>query len=480
MTTKTLHRTILPMVTSTGRRNGLYILVARVDTTVNNTRAFQGDFIKPDQETDLPVGNIVVRRTPTGSSRNGTWNWNHAKVPLPDHDWIWSKAYPQHKFLDFRDTVATEVYEALPSHVTVDRRTFIEPAPPPHKPTSIGDARELFNALHTIIKDPGLVQLEYNHAQGGFILEGHLPQDMQTVLEQANAYMERVVHASPTYLKDAFQWQNGILSINATQAHLLKAYYGVDPSTINNIIDTVTKRPPPDRTLADTVAAAADQATASLPVLLKETWQSAAAQLAPMGFTLQLTHRQDTVHLFPTSPNRPILPKAAIQPQGSTPFQVKGHVLFPINNPVYEHTEYGGMFIRLVIPETYPPHSLASACGHNVIPMDGFLLHDDAPPSSCICDTCRQPEPGEQGNTSLTHRHFPETNRSKDSGRLHSINYLAVLTIGSTNWAGRHRETNEYWRCTQADLTPQGKALHATLARLYPRSEPCIQTWLDA
>ena len=294
MTTKILHRTILPMVTSTGRRNGLYILVARVDTTVNNTRAFQGDFIKPDQETDLPVGNIVVRRTPTGSSRNGTWNWNHAKVPLPDHDWKWSKAYPQHKFLDFRDTVATEVYEALPPHVTVDRRTFIEPAPPPHTPTPIGDARELFNALRTIIKDPGLVQLEYNHAQGGFILEGHLPQDMQTVLEQANAYMERVVHASPTYLKDAFQWQNGILSINATQAHLLKAYYGVDPSTINNIIDTVTKRPPPDRTLADTVAAAADQATASLPVLLKETWQSAAAQLAPMGFTLQLTHRQDT------------------------------------------------------------------------------------------------------------------------------------------------------------------------------------------
>ena len=189
---------------------------------------------------------------------------------------------------------------------------------------------------------------------------------------------------------------------------------------------------------------------------------------------------QDTVHLFPTSPNRPILPKAAIQPQGSTPFQVKGHVLFPINNPAYEHTEYGGMFIRLVIPETYPPHSLASACGHNVIPMDGFLLHDDAPPSSCICDTCRQPEPEEQGNTSLTHRHFPETNRSKGSGRLHSINYLAVLTIGSTNWAGRHRETNQYWRCTQGDLTPQGKALHATLARLYPRSEPCIQTWLDA
>ena len=477
--TTTLHRTSLPLVTSTGRRNGIYILVTHVDTTINNTRAFQGEFIKPDHENDLPVGHIVVRRTPTGSSRKGTWDWHHAQVPLPNHDWRWSKAFPQHKFLEFRDTVATKLYEALPPHPNVDRRTFIKPTPPPHTPTPIGDARQLFNSLQTVAKDPGLDQLEYNHAQGGFLVEGHLPQDLQTILDQASIFMDRVVHASPRYLDNAFQWQNGILSINATEARLLKAYYGVDPATFHSIIDTATKRPPPDPTLADTVAAVAHEATASLPILLKETWKSTAAQLAPMGFTLQLTHRQDTVHLFPTSPNRPILPKTKPLPLTDTPFQIKGHVLFPINDPAYEHTEYGGMFVRLVIPDTYPPNSMESACGHNVIAMDGILIHDDNPPSSCICNHCAQSSPRDRKQASLIHRHFPEPQQAQDPDSPNSVNYLAVLTIGSTNWAGRHRDTKEHWRCTQADLTPQGKALHATLERLYPRSQPCIQTWLD-
>jgi hypothetical protein len=43
-----------------------------------------------------------------------------------------------------------------------------------------------------------------------------------------------------------------------------------------------------------------------------------------------------------------------------------------------------------------------------------------------------------------------------------SVKALAVLTIGATGWSSGE------WRCTYADLTPEGKALYDNLQNLYP------------
>ena len=92
--------------TASGRRRGFLKHVVNVDPSYGDGYAFDGEFIPDGRETDLPIGGIVVRKSPMGSLKNPYDTWDWASVPFPDQSWHWSKQYRSSEFLAFRDDVA--------------------------------------------------------------------------------------------------------------------------------------------------------------------------------------------------------------------------------------------------------------------------------------------------------------------------------------------------------------------------------------
>jgi hypothetical protein len=79
-------------------------------------------------------------------------------------------------------------------------------------------------------------------------------------------------------------------------------------------------------------------------------------------------------------------------------------------------------------------------------------------------------------NRSIEEEHFPYINSEEEDmdslQRYRSIEYLAVITMGSTGWSGE-------FRCTYDDLTDEGKELYNNIQKLYPTGKLVLQTWLD-
>ena len=110
---------------ASGQRRSWVKTVTAVDTDVTTGYAFSGEFLRGDTEVDLPIGQIVVGRYPTGSVKNGSNLWFIAKVfkdglrflreadagRLND-DKSWSakhgdaRGWDREYFLSFRDLVA--------------------------------------------------------------------------------------------------------------------------------------------------------------------------------------------------------------------------------------------------------------------------------------------------------------------------------------------------------------------------------------
>jgi hypothetical protein len=106
-------RTIIRPQTRSGNRASWFKLIESVDITKKDGYAFNGDFLKLDQEIELPIGAIVVEKEPVGSVKSGSHEGNIYRVvesPIDDvlnphleliEYFEWRK-----EFLSFRDRVA--------------------------------------------------------------------------------------------------------------------------------------------------------------------------------------------------------------------------------------------------------------------------------------------------------------------------------------------------------------------------------------
>ena len=155
-----------------------------------------------------------------------------------------------------------------------------------------------------------------------------------------------------------------------------------------------------------------------------------------------------------------------------------GVVNFPTNDPAYENTGEGGMFVRLVAREQERSFILCSG-GENIISYDEAFTGHDGPEYTCECEPCRGLRENGLPDDSIQHQHFPWLGDDADLSRYQSVPYLAVLTIGSTLWSGWNTEQEDYWKCTYEDLSPDGKDLYSILRRMYPEAQLILQTWLD-
>lgn len=134
---------------------------------------------------------------------------------------------------------------------------------------------------------------------------------------------------------------------------------------------------------------------------------------------------------------------------------VVGYVNFPMDR--IPSTNEGGCFVRLVVLDVADLTEKWMPCcgGYQYFRYDECFLGDD------------QYVPPEGKDAAW--KYYPELGR----GRGQSVRVLAVLTIGATGWSSGE------WRCTYADLTPEGKALYDNLQNLYHGREVRLLTYLD-
>ena len=157
---------------------------------------------------------------------------------------------------------------------------------------------------------------------------------------------------------------------------------------------------------------------------------------------------------------------------------VVGYVNFPIGR--IESTNEGGCFVRLVVLDVpdYVERWVPCCGGYQYFHYDECFLGDDQ------YDPTPEPEPvnesPEEWMQYFKRRYADRRQRNlkyypyADSAReWQSTAVLAVLTIGATGWSSGE------WRCTYADLTPEGKALYDNLQNLYPGREVRLLTYLD-
>ena len=155
-------------------------------------------------------------------------------------------------------------------------------------------------------------------------------------------------------------------------------------------------------------------------------------------------------------------------------------VAFPVNDPAYESTQEGGLFVRLVImPQTDTGDDwLVCSGGWNLVNYDEEFIGDDGPVACPHCDTNEYVMDGcLKEKAAFPHLEDNDEGRAFDS--YQSVFYLAVLTLGSTGWSGVHKETQRMWRRQYRHLTDAGKALYQNLQAAYPGRRLVLQTWLD-
>jgi hypothetical protein len=196
---------------------------------------------------------------------------------------------------------------------------------------------------------------------------------------------------------------------------------------------------------------------------------------------------------------------------------ISGWVNFPTKDQDYEHTNEGGMCVRLVVIDSkvekaweinqvnhdkltpkekweledqtkkLEQEKFMRCCGGwNRFIYDETFIGDDVHPTRTYNEIGNEVDPATDFHFPfLKKRHLDYRPRAKAAGpkmeaeNFISTDYLAVLTIGSTGWSGFNKNKGEYFICKYDDLTEQGKSLYDSIKKLYPQGTIYLQTWLD-
>lgn len=143
---------------------------------------------------------------------------------------------------------------------------------------------------------------------------------------------------------------------------------------------------------------------------------------------------------------------------------VSGWVNFPVSDNRYEHTNEGGMVVKLVVLDNRDPDQAFPKCFGAEI-------------SEIYTETVVGSDQGFQSGDYFPHIYSDDM--ISDLTRNASIPSLAVLTLGTTGWSGYSKEEGNYWLCTFDDLTEDGKDLYRKIEALYAGCKLHLLTVLD-
>lgn len=155
---------------------------------------------------------------------------------------------------------------------------------------------------------------------------------------------------------------------------------------------------------------------------------------------------------------------------------VEGCVLFPAHLP---STGEGGMFVKLwVIDRQDFDHAYGVCAGVGVwdVKTESFQGSDKAPypDTGSVYDNCTTQEHflrAQEQERKAQFNYLDQFFVAGDAGEQ-SVPLLASIVLGSTGWSGD-------FVCKYENLAPEGKAIYDAMAKLYPKAELHLMTFLD-
>lgn len=168
-----------------------------------------------------------------------------------------------------------------------------------------------------------------------------------------------------------------------------------------------------------------------------------------------------------------------------------GYVNFPVDDPWFENTKEGGMFVKLIAISNRQSESVCCGTENTSEFLSEVLVNDDIGSLSIEdpdWETISQKELLEYNKKveAREKKYFPfvqslrkNTDISSTTHYYLSVPLLASVLLGSTGWSGFNKKTEETWFCTYDDLTKQGKDLYNQIKQLFPSAEIRLLTYLD-
>lgn len=154
---------------------------------------------------------------------------------------------------------------------------------------------------------------------------------------------------------------------------------------------------------------------------------------------------------------------------------VEGCVNFPVHQP---STNEGGMLVKLWVIDRQPfDDAYGMCCGVSVFDQasETFLGTDKEgfPDDSYVWTPGHTPEEFSRAHDKSAAEQTQWLEKFF-TGEHHenSIPLLAAIVMGSTGWSGD-------FICKYEDLTDDGKAIYDSMAKLYPKAELHLLTFLD-
>ena len=153
---------------------------------------------------------------------------------------------------------------------------------------------------------------------------------------------------------------------------------------------------------------------------------------------------------------------------------VRGFVDFPINDPSYENSNEGGMFVRLVVDDSSEDPWIVCCGGYCGFDYDEEYMGDD------LGNQQDHHFPNLADTLPRTHSPSEGWDKPWEKVDFGSVAYLAVINLGSTGWSGMKKDTGEPFLCRYENLTAEGKELYDLIKKLYEgKGTLYLQTWLD-
>ena len=250
---------------SSGGRIGFYKHVTSVDRTKKTAWAFRGTFLQGEIEEDFPVGDVLVRKTPGGSSKNnsGLDTWEYTFIPSEEDTWEWTDKMEGKRFLTFRDQVERAVEQAklnweqhkaenpelyaTAGDVTTDQSTSPEDRqernPEDRQERNPEDRQglektgtELDEALETVRQEyRGMIA--FDTKKGGFYASGPRPgAKIRASLERANTVLETVRKILPHGLGGAIRWNGRHMTLTLDREEIFRTNHGMELNHAQSMI----------------------------------------------------------------------------------------------------------------------------------------------------------------------------------------------------------------------------------------------------
>ena len=172
----------------------------------------------------------------------------------------------------------------------------------------IANASQLYQALQTTAKDPGVGSIDYSWDAQTFQASGTPSPHTVSLLREATSYLNKTLEACPAIIASTARWRAGRLQFEPDYGDVFQWRY----ATTYHAIQVVTTDPriqnARDKTLVNGLQQALDHAVSELANAFDQLWQSTSAALHPHGFYLQDTVQPNLKYAVPSNQPAPASP----------------------------------------------------------------------------------------------------------------------------------------------------------------------------